>query len=260
MRWVTFSGGEPLLRKDIGELVRHCKGLGITTFISTNGTLLPRRIHEVDIVDRITISLDGGAEVHDAVRGEGSFAEAVAAVKLCRERGIATGLTCTLSKHNLHCVDEVLELTRSLETRCMFQPATLWLDSGTDPNPIAPDPEPYRATIDRLLAEKRKGAPIANSMAGLRLLRRWPEPVRIRSMGGSVTCTVEPDGKVLASHLLQTAVLEETREDGLRPWELYRKLPPIKHTDQPWCGPILELDLIFNLNLNAIRNAMQIQI
>lgn len=259
MRWVTFSGGEPLLRNDIGEIVRHCKSLGITTFISTNGTLLPRRINEVSQSDRITISLDGGADVHDAVRGAGSYAEAIAAVELCKDRGIPTGLTCTLSKHNLHCVEEVLELTGSLGTRCMFQPATLWLDSGTAPNPIAPDPIAYRATIDELMHKKREGAPIANSMAGLRYLRRWPDPAPVRSMAGAITCTVEPDGKVLASHLLQTDCLEQQRDDGLKPWELFQQMKPMRHTEHPWCGPILELDLIFGLHPNAILNAVRVQ-
>ncbi len=259
MRWVTFSGGEPLLRNDIGQLVNHCKDKGITTFISTNGTLLPRRIDEVARVDRITISLDGASDVHDAVRGKGSWDEAVRAIAVCKERGIRVATTCVLSAQNLDTTDDLLAFLEKQGVVCMFQPATKWLDSGTEPNPIAPDTEPYRKVIDTLVTRKRAGAPIANSIAGLKVLRKWPEPTPIRSTAGGITCTVEPDGKVLASHLTETANLEKPREDTRPPWELFREMPVLKSNTQPWCAPILELDLLFALNPSAAMNAFRVQ-
>jgi len=259
MRWITFSGGEPLLRNDIGQLVDHCKDRGITTFISTNGTLLPRRIEAVKRVDRITISLDGASAVHDAVRGEGSWEEAVRAIELCRERNIDVGTTCVLSSSNLDSLDELIGFLREHKIRCMFQPATKWLDSGTAPNPIAPETGPYRAAIDRLAQYKRQGAPIANSLAGLAILRKWPDPTPIRSTAGAITCTVEPDGKVLASHLTETHNLEKPREDQRPPWELFREMPRIKVNEHPWCAPILELDLLFALHPGVMLNAFKVQ-
>ena len=259
MRWITFSGGEPLLRKDIGKLVNHCKDRGIVTFISTNGTLLPRRIDEVKRVDRITISLDGGEQVHDAVRGAGSWAEATEAIRVAQAHGIRVGLTCVLSSRNLDLVDEVLEFAHSHGAYCMFQPATKWLDSGTDPNPIAPETEAYRAAIDGLIARKRAGAHVANSIAGLRWLRRWPGPAPIRSTAGKVTCTVEPDGKVIASHLTETAVLENPVAEERSLVDRFEAMPVLQTNPHPWCAPILELDLLFALSPSAILNAARLQ-
>jgi MoaA/NifB/PqqE/SkfB family radical SAM enzyme len=259
MRYVTFSGGEPLLRNDIGEIVRHCKQRGITTFISTNGALLPRRIDQIAGVDRLTISLDGPAAVHDAVRGEGAFDAAIAAVRLARGRGIPVALTCVLSRHNLEATDAVLAIAAEHGSMVMFQPATLWLDSSDKPNPIAPEPEAYRAVVRHLIDRKRAGAPITNSLAGLRLLLHWPEPVRIRSTAGMITCTVEPDGKVLSSHLTQAGSLGSVRRNGKTLAEEFASARPLEYTDQPWCGPILELDLIFAGHPGAILNAIRMQ-
>lgn len=259
MRYVTFSGGEPLLRNDIGEIVRHAKARGITTFISTNGALLPRRIDDVAAVDRLTFSLDGPEEVHDRVRGEGAYAGAVAALALARSRGISAALTCTLSKHNLDTTDHVLDLAREHGSMVMFQPATLWLDSSDKPNPIAPEPGPYRAAIARLIERKQAGAPITNSVSGLRMLSRWPDPVRVRTTAGMLSCTVEPDGKILSSHLTQAGTLVAARREGKTLREEFAAAPALDYTDQPWCGPILELDLILAAHPGALVNALRMQ-
>lgn len=258
MRWITFSGGEPLLRKDLGEIVEYTKTKGIVTFISTNGWLIPKRIEELGRVDRFTISLDGGEEVHDKVRGKNAFAKAVAGAEAAREHGIPVAFTCVLSSHNLDAVDEVLALAARFDTTCMFQPATKWLDSSNEPNPIAPPTEPYRETIRHLLERKRQGAPITNSPAGLRYLMHWPDPTPIASTAGRLTCTIESDGKVLSSHVTQGDRLEEP-SNGLSARENYLRLSIPKVNGQSWCAPILELDLLFALNPSAIWNAIRVQ-
>lgn len=259
MRYLTFSGGEPLLRNDIGEVVRHAKGLGVTTFISTNGSLLARRIDDVAEVDRLTISLDGPSEVHNQVRGAGAFEDAVVAVKLARSREIPVALTCVLSKHNLDSIDAVLDVAREHGSMVMFQPATLWLDSSDKPNPIAPEPGPYREAVSRLMALKRAGAPITNSLAGLRVLMHWPDPVRVRTFAGLLCCTVEPDGKVLSSHLTEAGSLVKEHRLGKTLAEEFASSSVFTHTDQPWCGPILEMDLILSGQPGAVWNAVRMQ-
>ena len=67
---INFTGGEPLLRSDIGVLLEYSKSLGLTTIISTNGILLKKRIEEIgDYVDFICLPLDSSiASVHNAMR------------------------------------------------------------------------------------------------------------------------------------------------------------------------------------------------
>ncbi len=258
-RWITFSGGEPLMRKDIRTLIDHSMDKGIVTFISTNGTLVPKRIDDIRRIDRVTISLDGAGEVHDRVRGEGSFEQAIRAIETCQENGLDVALTCVLSKLNLESLDDVLELAAKYGVTCMFQPATPWLDSSTDPNPIAPPTEGYRAAVQHLMRRKKAGGPITNSMAGLKYLADWPESRRIFTTAGKVTCSIEPDGKMLASHLTQADTLEQEVDRSIPLREVFQKLPVKRTADQSWCGPILELDLLFALNPSAILNAIRIQ-
>ncbi len=261
-RYITFSGGEPLLRKDLAQIVNYAKDKGIVVFISTNGWLLPKRLPDLTRVDRFTISLDGGKDVHDAIRGSRAFDKAVAGIEAAQAEGIPVALTCVLATHNtgdLANIDELLDLARTYGAYVMFQPATKWLDSSTRPNPVAPDTGAYHQAIDYLIQRKKAGAPITNSVAGLRVLRHWPDPTPVYSTAGKVTCSLEPDGKILASHLTQTALLEQP-VNGATPAENYRNMPMPDRTDQPWCGPILELDLLFSLRPSAILNAIRVQV
>jgi len=80
--FVCIEGGEPLMRKDLGRVLKECKDYGIRTDIVTNGSLLPPRADEISRqCDCLTISLDGIGKDHDRLRGvPGAFARAVKAI------------------------------------------------------------------------------------------------------------------------------------------------------------------------------------
>jgi MoaA/NifB/PqqE/SkfB family radical SAM enzyme len=83
---LVFSGGEPLCRDDLFELVGQARAAGITPALATNGTLIDaavaEQIRDSGIV-RIAVSLDGAtAEVHNKLRQlEGSFERALEGIK-----------------------------------------------------------------------------------------------------------------------------------------------------------------------------------
>ena len=70
---VNFGGGEPFLREDILEILEHAHERGITTCVSTNGTVL-----DSDLVDEL---LGSRAPVYLQVRLDGASAEAPAAIR-----------------------------------------------------------------------------------------------------------------------------------------------------------------------------------
>jgi len=78
---LILSGGEPLLRPDIFQLARHAVSRGLRVALATNGTLLtPEIADEIAAagIGRVSISLDGAsAEMHDRIRGPGSFGAAM---------------------------------------------------------------------------------------------------------------------------------------------------------------------------------------
>lgn len=92
---VDYFGGEPLLRKDIVELVRYGKNKGLHISITTNGLLMTRELaKELSLagISCINISIDSTSEEeHDSFRGvKGTYKSAVNAFRFCYEEGIPT--------------------------------------------------------------------------------------------------------------------------------------------------------------------------
>lgn len=116
---LVFSGGEPLCREDLFELVGTARKAGITPALATNGTLIDAKVAEKiqnSGIVRIAVSLDGAtAEVHNKLRQlEGSFEKALEGIKHLREQGLAVQINITLTKHNAHQLEEVYELAKSI--------------------------------------------------------------------------------------------------------------------------------------------------
>lgn len=264
-RWVTFSGGEPLLRKDLLDVIDYAVDtLGMHVFLSSNGRFVPKYIDRLAKVDKISISLDGPEDVHDAVRGEGAFQRAVEAIEACRDKGIKVSLTCTLSSLNTGRLDEVIDFARAHRAWVMFQPGTLWLEAvNPEKNPIAPEPAACRAAIDQLIARKKAGAPIANSLPGLRHLRRWPEasPIGPACTAGLLTATIEPDGRYTACGFDgRTYHADLPAPEGTLTQRVQATPPPATCCNECWCAPLVELNLVLNGNLAAAWNLLRMDL
>ncbi len=113
--YVNIGGGEPTIRGDFWEIVDYAVAHHVGVKFSTNGTRITaetaRRIAGSDYLD-VQISLDGATpEVNDAVRGEGTFATAVAAMEhlaAAGVRGFKLSVVCT--RHNLPQIDDLKAL------------------------------------------------------------------------------------------------------------------------------------------------------
>ena len=116
---LVFSGGEPLCRDDLFELVGKARSLGITPALATNGTLInpgvAEHIRDSGIV-RVAVSLDGAtAEVHNKLRQmETSFERAIEGIGHLRDKNVPFQINITLTKHNAHQLEDVYELAKSL--------------------------------------------------------------------------------------------------------------------------------------------------
>jgi Fe-coproporphyrin III synthase len=114
---VLFSGGEPLLRPDLFDLIRHAASRGLRAVVSTNGTLIGP-----DVADRLRdaglsyvgVSLDGLEATHDRFRGvSGSFRLAMDGVRACLARGVKVGLRFTMTRRNVRDVGGIFDLIRA---------------------------------------------------------------------------------------------------------------------------------------------------
>ncbi|MBU1667121.1 radical SAM protein [bacterium] len=114
VKFLIFSGGEPLTRKDIFEIAHRCKELGIVTYLSTNG-LYVKKSNAGKILDTfnyIGISIDGSQKVHDTFRGlEGSFIASMKAVDLLNSYNqTKVGIRFTLTKDTYDDLAFIFEL------------------------------------------------------------------------------------------------------------------------------------------------------
>lgn len=119
---ISFSGGEPLLREDIDEIITFCNKQGIYPEMNSNGTLVPKKIDTVKKLDFLKLSLDGPQEVHDAVRGDGSYQKVIEAANISFKNKINFGFAYTLTKYNINFLDHVLGVATRYHTIVAFQP------------------------------------------------------------------------------------------------------------------------------------------
>ena len=116
---MLFSGGEPLVRKDLVELASYATNKGMRAVISTNGTLITkekaRELKQVGL-SYVGISIDGGEEIHDKFRAvPGAFKKALQGVENCMAEGLKVGLRFTINKRNQGEVPKVFEIVRQLD-------------------------------------------------------------------------------------------------------------------------------------------------
>ncbi len=119
-RMCAFTGGEPLVREDIFELLAYAHGLGFSCTIATNGTLVDRdcaiRLRDCGVAIA-AVSLDGcSAGTHDAVRGvKGAFEGAIEGIHALHRAGIPIHINITAMTRNLGEIPAIVELVDGLD-------------------------------------------------------------------------------------------------------------------------------------------------
>jgi radical SAM protein len=117
---LVVTGGDPMMRRDLFDVLGYAVERGLRTSLTPTTTRLVtpqalRRVRDTG-VRRIAISIDGPtAEVHDAFRGfPGSFDTALAIVRDALDAGLSFQVNTTVSRYNLHLLDELSELVARL--------------------------------------------------------------------------------------------------------------------------------------------------
>ena len=116
---LVFSGGEPLCRDDIFELIGLARSSGIVPALATNGTMIDAATAQKIIdsgIARVAVSIDGAtAQVHDRLRKqEGSFERALEGIRHLHDKEIPFQINITLTKHNAAQLEDVYELAKSV--------------------------------------------------------------------------------------------------------------------------------------------------
>jgi MoaA/NifB/PqqE/SkfB family radical SAM enzyme len=170
-RGLGFTGGEPLLRPDLFELLRRTRERGVLAHLNTNATLLDDRKVALLLesgVESLNISLDGAtAATHDGIRGvAGSFGKATDAVRrvlAARKRAgaeLRVKLVAVLSRDNLAEVRGYAALGAELGVDCVeFIPRQPF--TGEPQSPPETEPEVLRGLEEALaVLRDRRSLPV----------------------------------------------------------------------------------------------------
>jgi len=102
---ITFSGGEPLTKEGILDILQFTKELGFTNILFTNGVLIDKNNIKYikKSVSLIQISLDGlSSATHDKLRGEGTFDKIIKNINLIKSYSIDLDLAININPYNIN--------------------------------------------------------------------------------------------------------------------------------------------------------------
>jgi len=116
---LVMSGGEPLFRPDISELIDYATRSGLFVALATNGTLVDDATADRIVAAgtrRVAISIDGADETtHDEFRKQpGSLQRALSGLRKLRDRGMSMQINCTITRHNVDQRDKLFDLALEL--------------------------------------------------------------------------------------------------------------------------------------------------
>ncbi|MCD6310044.1 MAG: radical SAM protein [Candidatus Eremiobacteraeota bacterium] len=193
---LSLTGGEPMLREDLPEIVSSCKEKKIEVNINSSGRGVAEKLKDLPGIESLTLSLDGPEEVNDYIRGKGAFREVMNAISAAKNSGIPVSILCVLSSENLKTLPEFLKFIKKEKLPTAFQPADPLLLRGTGENPIAPDPEELNKALDLLLREKSNNIFIESPGRLLRHFKQFPKSTPVACGGGFIFCRVDSVGRV----------------------------------------------------------------
>lgn len=113
---LDFTGGEPLLRKDLGELIDCAKENNISTIVTTNTLFLnDNNLEILKKADLVQISIDGPENIHNEQRQANVYQKTIQNVKKIKNSGCKVRLNSFIFNSNKQYVDELIELSNKLD-------------------------------------------------------------------------------------------------------------------------------------------------
>jgi len=212
-RMLVLTGGEPLVRPDIIELVQYASALGLKVAIATNGTLIDtqmaRKLKRAGVCD-LAIGLDAATpDLHDFIRNTpGSYERTLQGIRACREAGMCLQINVTVMKYNYPEIPRILDLADELEAQIVLLYQVVPQGRGGG-NGLELTKEEY-ADLMALVSEKQAGAvPIIEPtcspqywayLLNKRQARRWELGLAQKVFRGCAAgwglCYIKPNGEV----------------------------------------------------------------
>lgn len=252
-KFISFTGGEPLLRKDIGPIINECKNHNIHVSLNSNGLLIKKRIKDIQEVDEIQLSIDGPKQINDVIRGRGSFDKVIESIQLCKQTNIKLNISTVISKANYAHIPYMCDLSKRYEVGIYYHPADQYHSGDHNRNyeDICENNE-FKKAISYLIEQKKGGHKyINNSLAGLKHLSHWPNNKKIFCFLERVGCFIEPDGQIfICNNFAHYDKYIKPITTSIK--DAFEQLALPHSCEQCWCAPIVEFNLLGSFNPESV--------
>lgn len=234
---MIFSGGEPLLREDIFDLISHAREVGLRPVLGTNGTLLT-----LEVVERLKacglmaagISLDSlSAEAHDRLRGQrGAWQDAFNGMIHCRAAGLPFQIHTTVMDWNEAEVTHITDFAAEIGARGHHIFFLVPTGRGEDIEDQALERRAYENVLTRIM-NKAKTVPIEVKPTCAPQFIRVADQVGHKQrfskgcLAGITYCIISPRGDVQPCAYLDVPVGNVREVSFDRIWQesdMFRKL------------------------------------
>jgi MoaA/NifB/PqqE/SkfB family radical SAM enzyme len=200
VNWVLLTGGECLLRPDIGEIVDYLKTTtDLKVTVNTNMSVLPDAYEKISRTDHIFFSIDGREQTHDTYRRQGSHAKVVEALDFLARRGTRSRLLSLTVLHRgtqIADLDHVLRLAEQYSFGPNFQLIRHYSASKRSREIDALNAH-GQELLDYLIEQKRKGRFMTNTTKNLKILKDIAAGVNdVPCYSGRLFCYVTSEGRV----------------------------------------------------------------
>lgn len=252
-------GGEPLVRKDIGEIVALAKRTGFFVSMNTN-LLLYKRFEEVlSPVDYYFTSLDGTPEKHIKNRGNHSYDRILDAIRAIVKNGKKVTAICVVTDPDFEAVNYLTALAVKENIDIHFQPECYDAENTKRTAPDTLHQNEMRNFWQYVLAEKKAGKPITSSEVYLNYLIQWTNYKQTAVLDNTERCAagrgylfVDSSGDAFPcpytkGHVKPVNLLAQNWAEGFNP-----QTPCTKCI----VGPMLEFNLLFQKPLQATLGAL----
>lgn len=247
-----LTGGEPLMRDDIIDLLSAAHRCGYYVALSSNGKMLSQKPEVFDYIDELKLSLDGPKYVHDEVRGNGSFNATLEAAAFAVQKKVRVNFFTVITSVNYKYISEICTIAKNYKTFAMFQPATETVLEGTAKNLFTTEINKYRECITELITMKKKGYNIANSVSGLKELYKSPIYSSVYCLEGLLTCRIQANGDLAGCDRVSIdKKILNVKNDGIM--KAFNNLPQ-RYCRECSCAERVELNHLFSLDFNSVMN------
>lgn len=266
---VMLQGGEPLLHKDLEQIIDYIKNKKIYCSVTTNSLNLEKHIDALKKVDQIQLSIDGNKEITDRNRGSGVYESLLEAMQICHENNIPFHLHIVVTKDSTYenTLEPLIALANKYKTYLNFCiPAPTGSARGKE---LATN-EKIHEFYKLILEKKKQGMPTNNSYNGLKDVIKWVENHPYNSfiashsgsrkgrypkcVMGDLVCWLDSDGLLhpCACRFGQSGFFYSVKDFGVTgAWQKLKDIPC------HYCANSTEFNNLFNLRIGSVVNSLK---